>query len=291
MLALLASLAACTVAADAIAQEKVRFASLDGKDGNVPTQLDGYLFRPGKPGPAPAVVFLHGCGGLISSISHKIMSRETDWAGKLNAAGIAVLMVDSFTSRGSGEMCSRTGFKEWLYLRRPADAYGALTYLQTLPQVMPDRIGMIGWSNGGGAVLFALGRRNSGKPASFAGPGFRAAIAFYPGSCSLQRMGSDWTPKIPLLILTGQEDVWTPAGPCKELVDRATERGAPVEFHAYTGAHHDFDWPGLKRRELPAYTTRAGVVPIVGEDPAARADAVERVRKFLAARLRDSGPG
>lgn len=290
-LALLALLTSCTSATGAVAQEKVRFASLDGKDGAAPTQLDGYLFRTSKPGPSPAVVFLHGCGGLISGISHRIMSRETDWAAKLNAAGITVLMVDSFASRGSGEMCSRSGFKEWLYLRRPADAHGALAYLQTLPQVMPDRIGMIGWSNGGGAVLFALGKRNSGKPTSFSGPGFRAAIAFYPGSCSTQRMGADWAPTVPLLILTGQEDVWTPAGPCKELVDRATSRGAPVDFHAYLGAYHDFDWPGLKRRELPAYTTRAGVVPIVAEDPAARADAIERVRKFLAARLRDSGPG
>ena len=283
--ALLALLVACTTPTGVNAQEKVRFASLDGKDGHAPTQLDGYLFRPAKPGPSPAVVFLHGCGGLISGISHRIMSRETDWAAKMNAAGITVLMVDSFASRGSGEMCSRTGFKEWLYLRRPADAYGALAYLQTLPQVMPDRIGMIGWSNGGGAVLFALGTRNSGKPASFKGPGFQAAIAFYPGSCSTQRMGADWAPSAPLLILTGQEDVWTPAGPCKELVDRATGRGAPIDFHAYPGAYHDFDWPGLKRRELPAYTTRAGVVPIVGEDSAARADAIDRVRNFLAGHL------
>ena len=285
MLSLLALVAACTAAPAAIAQEKVRFASLDGKDGASPTPLDGYLFRASTPGPSPAVVFLHGCGGLISGISHKIVSRERDWAARLNAAGVTVLMVDSFASRGSGEMCSRTGFKEWLYLRRPADAYGALAYLQTLPQIVLDRIGVIGWSNGGGAVLFALGTRNSGRPATLAGHDFRAAIAFYPGSCNLQRMGTDWSPKIPLLILTGQEDVWTPAEPCKELVERATGRGASIDFHAYPGAYHDFDWPGLKRRELSAYTTRAGVVPIVGEDPAARADAIGRVRNFLADRL------
>ena len=285
MLAVLALLAACTTAPGVLAQEKLHFASLDGKDGVAPTQLDGYLFRAGTPGPAPAVVFLHGCGGLFSGISHKIVSRELDWAARLNAAGITVLMVDSLAPRGSGEICSRTSFKEWLYLRRPADAYGALAYLQTLPHVVPDRVGMIGWSNGGGAVLFALGTRNSGRPSPLAGPDFRAAIAFYPGSCSLRRMGTDWAPKIPLLILTGQEDVWTPAGPCKELVDRAMARGAPVDFHAYPGATHDFDWPRLKRRELTAYTTRDGVVPVVAEDPAARADAIDRVRNFLAGRL------
>jgi dienelactone hydrolase len=282
ILALLALLAAST---GAMAQDKVSFASFDGKDGAAPTQLDGYLFRPNKPGPYPAVVFLHGCGGLISASSHKIQSREMEWAGTLNRLGYAVLMVDSFTPRGSGEMCSRTGFKEWLYLRRPADAYGALAWLQQQPFIAKDGIAVTGWSNGGGAVLFALGKKVAGKPANFAGPDFRAAIAFYPGSCSEQRMGGDWTPAIPLLILIGEKDVWTPAEPCRELVDRAIARGARIDFHAYAGAYHDFDWPSLKRKELTAYTTRAGVVPITGEDPAAHADAIKRVPAFLASHI------
>jgi dienelactone hydrolase len=277
-LALLAWLAATTAA---MAQDKVSFASLDGKDGAAPTQLDGYLFKPAGSGPMPAAVFLHGCGGLISTVTNRIVSREIDWAAKLNAQGIAVLMIDSLTPRGSGEICSRTGFKEWLYLRRPADAYGGLAWLQQQPWVAKDRVAMIGWSNGGGAVLFALGKRVPAKPATFPGPDFRAAIAFYPGSCSEQRMSSDWTPSMPLMILIGEKDVWTPAEPCKELVDRALGRGARIDYHAYPGAYHDFDWPNLKRKELTDYTTRAGVVPITGENPAAHADAIKRVQAFL----------
>ena len=49
----------------------------------------------------------------------------------------------------------------------------------------------------------------------------------------------------------------------------------------YPGAYHVFDAPDLPRRELPAYVTRAGVVPIVATDPAARADALQRVPAFL----------
>ncbi len=49
----------------------------------------------------------------------------------------------------------------------------------------------------------------------------------------------------------------------------------------YPGACHVFDAPNLARRELPAYVTRAGVVPIVATDPAARADALQRVPAFL----------
>jgi dienelactone hydrolase len=274
------------VAAAAVAQEAVHFPSLDGKDGATPTRLDGYLFRPTKAnGAAPAVVFLHGCGGLISGITHRIMSREVEWVRQLNAQGYVVLMVDSLTPRGSGEICSQSGFKMWLYMKRPADAYGALAYLQGLPYVARDHVGVIGWSNGGGAVLFAIGTRSRGRPANLAAPDFRAAIAFYPGSCDAQRVGHDWTTKIPLLILQGEKDVWTPAGPCKALAEQAAALGGPVEFHAYPGAYHDFDWPNLKRKELTAYTTAKGVVPITGEDPAAHADAVDRVKAFLARHL------
>ncbi|HEY6981296.1 dienelactone hydrolase family protein [Reyranella sp.] len=274
------------ISSNAIAQEKVQFASRDGDGSSPPTQLDGYLFRPPDAvGTFPAVVFLHGCGGLISSVSHRIMSREMDWAGKLNDKGIGVLMVDSLTPRGSGEICSRSGFKEWLYRRRPADAYGALVYLQALSFVQHDRIGLVGWSNGGGATLFAVGTQSRARPAAPAGPDFAAAVAFYPGSCNEQRLGSDWTTSIPLLVLIGELDVWTPAAPCRQVVDRAAARGAPVEIHAYPGAYHDFDWPGAKHRELVAYTTRAGVVPIVGEDPAAHADAIRRVEAFFTSHL------
>ncbi len=282
LLAFLLSLGLTTSAA---AQEAVHFSSLDGANGAPPTRLDGYMFRPTRagPGPAPAVVFLHGCGGLISAISHNIMSREVDWAKHLNAQGITVLMVDSFTPRGSGEMCSTSGFKMWLYMKRPADAYGALAFLQTQPYVARDKVGVIGWSNGGGAVLFTVAKRPN-KPA-ITGPDFRAAIAFYPGSCDSQRVGTDWTTAVPLLILQGEKDVWTPAKPCEALAQQAVALGGPVEFHAYPGAYHDFDWPNLKRKELTSYTTSKGVVPITGEDPAAHADAIRRVQAFLARHL------
>ena len=266
-------------AGGAAAQERVHFASLDA---STPTTLDAYLFRPNGPGPYPAIVFMHGCGGLIVAKTGAIMSREMDWERRLVAKGYVVLMVDSFTSRGVDNMCSPQGFRESVYAARPADAYGALAYLQTLPFVARDRIGLMGWSQGGGAVLYTVSSRSPRRPA---GPDFRAAVAFYPASCSERRLGASWTTSIPLLILVGDKDVWTPAAPCQALAGSAASRGAPVEFRAYPGAYHDFDWPGLKRRELQAYATREGVVPITGEDPAARADVLERVPAFFASHI------
>ena len=259
-----------------LAQETVHFASLDGT-----TQLDGYLYRPAGEGRRPAVVGLHGCSGMFSRATGAIAPIYREWAAELNRQGYVFLLVDSFRPRNASELCSSQGFDLELYRTRPKDAYGALAYLQAQPFVRGDRIGLIGWSQGGGGTLFSIGNRSLGRPATLPQGDFRAAVAFYPGSCNIERQPSDWTSRIPLLVLIGAEDVWTPAAPCKTFLDGAIGRGAPIEMQIYPGAYHGFDAPNQYRLELPAYRTRAGVVPIVGTDPAGRQDALARVPTFL----------
>jgi len=259
------------------AQELVHFPSLDGA-----TQLDGYLYRPAGEGRHPAVVGLHGCSGMFSRATGAISPIFREWAAELTRQGYVVLLVDSFRPRNHGEMCSILGFDLDIYRNRPKDAYGALWYLQAQPFVRGDRVGLMGWSQGGGVTLFSIGNRSLGRPASLPQGDFRAAVAFYPASCSVERQPSDWTSRIPLSILTGAEDVWTPAAPCKTFLDAAVARGAPIETQIYPGAYHAFDAPNQPRTELPNYRTRAGVVPIVGTDPAARQDALVRVAAFFA---------
>jgi len=262
------------------AQESVHFPSLDGS-----TQLDGYLYRPSGEGRRPAVVGLHGCSGMFSRATGAISPIYREWAAELNRHGYVFLLVDSFRPRNQGEMCSTLGFELEVYRARPKDAYGALWYLQSQPFVRGDRIALAGWSQGGGATLFSIGNRSLGRPATLPQGDFRAAVAFYPGSCNIERQPSDWTSQIPLLVLMGAEDVWTPLAPCKTFLDGAIGRGASIETQIYPGAYHAFDAPNQYRLELPAYRTRAGVVPIVGTDPAARQDALARVPAFLARHL------
>jgi dienelactone hydrolase len=259
------------------AQESVHFPSLDGS-----TQLDGYLYRPAGEGRHPAIVGLHGCSGMFSRATGAISPIYREWAAELNRHGYVFLLVDSFRPRHADELCSVQGFDLGLYRSRPKDAYGALWYLQAQPFVRGDRIGLIGWSQGGGAALFSIGNRSLGRPETLPQGDFRAAVAFYPGSCNIERQPSDWTSRIPLLVLMGAEDVWTPTAPCKTFLDGAIGRGAAIEMQIYPAAYHGFDAPNQYRLELPAYRTRAGIVPIVGTDPAGRQDALARVPAFLA---------
>ncbi len=86
----------------AAAQELVHFPSSDvNGPGRPATVLDGYLLRPAGDGRHPAVVFLHGCGGLFGGglfdrMRGLIEPGERDWAGELTRRGYVVLMVDSF---------------------------------------------------------------------------------------------------------------------------------------------------------------------------------------------------
>src|SRR5262245_2486709 len=63
------------------------------------------LLRPQGPGPCPAVVALHGCGGLLNK-DDDLAKRESDWADRLVGAGYLVLFPDSFTARGMRQICT-----------------------------------------------------------------------------------------------------------------------------------------------------------------------------------------
>ena len=261
---------------------KVRIASLVEPS----RMLDAYLFKPAAEGRHPAVVFMHGCGGLLTS-SGQMNSRQADWAARLVALGYVVLAVDSFSPRGIDRMCAAQRFQLPVYLERPKDAYGALRHLQAQPFVRPDRIALMGWSQGGGVVLLSVREDSLGRPRDLPLGDFRAAVAFYPASCRDGAHRVPWKGTMPLLVLIGEQDNWTPTEPCKQFVDRAAARGSDIRIQVYPGAYHDFDWPNLPVRHHPEYRTTGGVVPVTGIDPAARADALARVPEFLAKHLRD----
>lgn len=271
---------------DKRALETVHFASLDGR-----TNLTAYLGRHAGDAPRPAVVLMHGCSGLLND-KGRIFPLYRAWMRALFARGYDVLTVDSAASRGFGQTCSAGENRITMWRDRPKDAYAALSYLQARPEVTADRVALMGWSQGGGVVLLSINDRSIGRPTALK-QDFAAAVSFYPGACSdtLQSKPwtavepQGWTTHIPLLVLFGAADTWTPLKPCEEFLAGARARGNPVELKVYADAVHAFDAPDLPRIELPAYRTGNGPMPVIGTDKEARADAFPRVLEFLKARL------
>jgi dienelactone hydrolase len=129
-------------------------------------------------------------------------------------------------------------------------------------------------------VLYAVRPKDK---ANDGGPDFRAAIAFYTG-CRDPNDKGDWVTRMPLLILIGEADDWTPAAPCKTI---ASAHPDDVKLVLYPGAYHDFDNAAQRVHELDglAFTANGNGVAHAGFDPAARDAALSEVQEFLSKQL------
>jgi dienelactone hydrolase len=212
-----------------------------------PVALTGDLTLPAGDGPFPAVVLMHGCGGLGNA--------ESGWVDPLVRAGYAAFVVDSLTGRGLNEVC--TDSRALISFQRMPDAYGALRILATHPRLDARRLALMGFSHGGGATLGAATVWARDRYAAQAAAAFRAFLPFYPANC-----GTAYPERMriagPLRIHVGALDDWTPAGPCRELVEalRASEQDAEITL--YEGAHHSFDNVGRRVTWLPNVDSAAG---------------------------------
>lgn len=274
---------------NAAAQGKVLFPSTDGDLRNgTPTLLTGFLYRPKGSGPFPAVVAMHGCNGLVAQ-DGSVFELYGAWGEILSRDGYIVLLPDSHGSRGHGDLCpTPPGTRPVEASReRPRDAYGALAYLRSLPDVRADRIAVFGQSAGAVAMFWTIAegaRPNALSPQQ----DFRAAVAFYPGCQPFLAREPRWAPRQPLLVLMGEADNFTPPAPCKELLSRSVASGASVQMHFYPDAYHAFDAPNLPVRVLTEVKLPPdGHSPPIGTNSEARADAISRVKQFLGSRVRE----
>jgi dienelactone hydrolase len=281
----LAALVLLAVERTGLAQDAVSFPANDADlTRGAPTMLEGLLYRPAGNGPFPALVVLHGCGGLYRN-DGSLVGRHDAWARLLVSEGYITLLVDSFGPRGVRQICTVKEPTVRPAFERARDAYGALRYLQSRNDVDPGRIGLFGWSNGGSTVLWTLDDAIRARPIDLPGADFRVAVAFYPGCTSLLRR-DHWRPIAPLLVLIGADDDWTPAEPCISLVERVRAAGADVGIVVYPDAYHVFDAPSTRLRVLQNIASTKSGTATVATNPQARRDALERVPRFLAERLK-----
>jgi dienelactone hydrolase len=292
--------AAKAAAGNRLAPERVTFDSLDRDPATeTPVRITGLLYRPPNPGGVrrPAIVALHGCGGMYSALAsrrHELSLRHRAMAELLTDEGYIVLFPDSFRPRGRDEICTvENRARTITQARRRLDAQGALAHLQARPDVAPERVAALGWSHGGSTVLAALDTRVGAVAAwtrRAAPPYFRAGVAFYPGCAESLRGRGGYAVAAPLTLFVGGADDWTAPQPCIELAGRLATGGEPVTITVYPDAYHGFDGPATQPRlrlDVPN-GVNPGKGVTVAPDPAARDDAYARLRAFLREQL--AGP-
>ncbi len=187
-------------------------------------EIVGYLTKPEGNGPFPAIVLLHGSRGIGYNVSEV-------WPDFLNKLGYVTLVVASWDSRS--DIVDGHGMKG----RHKGDlvggdALGAADFLADQPFVDKTKLGVMGFSMGGGVInryLLKRQRRSTHRNK------FKAAVSFY-GLCR-KRDPAVRNYGVPLLMLVGDKN--------RLHLDRCLKGNVGeiegVEFHVFPGVHHVFD--------------------------------------------------
>lgn len=310
---LLALLCVCPLAARAghgdlppLVTQPMTFASATLSDAELlagapgtPATVGGQLRLPVTPARIPAVVLVHGETGIAANVRH--------WADTLNAMGLAVFLLDSFSGRGITE--TSTSLARLSDASMLIDAYRALAAVGAHGKIDARRIAVLGFSKGGWAAVHASARRFQ---AAYGPKGmeYAAHLALYP-PCALAYRDDAQVQRRPIRIVHGTADDWMPIEPCRQYVARLRRAGADAALVELAGARHFFDvadlppqmrLPGVQRQACALEERAGGIVnratgraPVgdecvqpgasVGHDARALEDAVRRVKETLVAAL------
>ena len=160
--------------------------------------------------------------------------HHLDYIKMYQEEGFATFELNSFKSRG---ISSIVGSQNQVTVAAIIlDSYRALEKLVKHSKIDKDKVAITGWSLGGGVALFSgwMPLKNIiSKELSFA-----AHLAFYP-PCFFNPENLSFT-KAPMHILIGEDDNWTPANPCENLVDILSKNNN-IGITVYPNSHHGFD--------------------------------------------------
>lgn len=197
--------------------------------------ISGELYLPNGQGPFPTLILKHGSGGLQSATGDNIRK----WAATITDWGVAAFVVDSFGPRGIKNTAKDQGqLSVWADI---ADSFAALKVLGADSRIDKTRIGIMGWSRGGG-VAFDTTLETARKIVIDDDLKFALHIVLY-GPADLQYRDSA-TDHAPMLFLHGEADNYVPVPATQEYAGWLKSMGNPVTFITYPKAYHDFDVAG-----------------------------------------------
>ncbi len=192
--------------------------------------------------PISAVVIVPSSSGVEDE-------REIYYAKELVKAGIAAVVVDSFTPRGlTDSVYDQSQLEVWDVEN---DAIAALQELVADKRFRANRIAIMGVSKGGSAAMntaFSVRRKWMGADDE----AFAAHIAISP-DCTWTNRRVDST-GAPMLFMLAELDEQTPAQACLTQADRIEAAGNKrVQTKVYQGAHHAWEELGA----APEYDPKA----------------------------------
>lgn len=218
--------------------------------------------------PRPAVLLLHGCGGLRDHLPR--------YAEAARAIGWRAFIVDSYAPRGWSRAFALATVCSGLLLRgaeRAGDVLAAVDGVSRRPDVDASKIALAGWSHGGWSIMEAMSADRSrpglgvADPRSVALDGVIATYLAYPyvGIAAPNRM-RPWRHCPKTLAVIARTDHLTTVRNAERVHAMIRDCGAEVETWIAEGSHA-FDEPTS--------------VPPMRYDPELSEEALRRFRALL----------
>ncbi|MEE2526556.1 dienelactone hydrolase family protein [Hyphobacterium sp. HN65] len=204
------------------------------------------IYAPEGDGPFPAIMLLHGCGGVRPNMP--VFARlAVD-------LGVMAFVPDSLGPRGISYEDALESVCTGARLRaheRTGDLYAVLEIMRNDPRVDATRLAIAGWSHGSWTALEALALDRAGKlPASLTHipsqglDGIRAIFAMYPYSSFPARSRRlPWTADIPVEGVLVHGDTICNDEDAVEVFKRQIGWGNDVRWRYVPDATHAFDEP------------------------------------------------
>jgi dienelactone hydrolase len=186
----------------------------------------------------PALVIMHGSGG-VEPFAYDV------WGSRLNAAGAAVFVVDSYKPRGVESTATSQNEGNVTVASQTADALNALRVLASHPHIDPNRIFVIGMSRGGNPAFYSAWPMYQ-APVDTKGAKYSGHIAMYPGMCNVRYRAdangeSKATAPIFFALPDRAREDWQDVAVCERFAKELAALGNPVTIKEYAGTYHAWD--------------------------------------------------
>ena len=204
--------------------------SADGKQVSYKSgdeTVSGMLYTPPGQGRFPALVVIHECWGLNGWVKEQ--------ASNLADQGNVALAVDLYRGKVAATPDEAHELSRGLpHDRADRDLLAAASYLRSLKNVDPARIGSIGWCMGGGYSL----------DLALEDPHLAATVINYGRLAT----SVDSLKKIhaPILGIFGGQDRGIPVADVRNFEQQMKQLDKPIEIVVFPEAGHAFENPGNK---------------------------------------------
>lgn len=208
--------------------------------------LGGVLYRPTAVDARPAVIVLHGWLAAGTNGAATVEARARRYADEGYVA--LALSMRGWPLSGGADDCA---------LRQPDDVIAAATWLQALPGVAGDRVGLVGFSQGGQVALLAAARdarikavvayypvtdvaRWKSTTSNVDIPGYITAVCEPGGVESRSPLARATSIAAPVLLVHGDQDTRVPTEQSRLMLSALQSAGRRAELLIVPGAQHGF---------------------------------------------------